>query len=649
MKKLMSILIFTILCLYSFNNVKADNSTDIKKWNYSLISDNVQPWDCRLAQYQNSETGKVGFCIEPDIKFDKSVTNYKKVKSNNYSNEELVKIINAYDYLSNSATTRNEKKNYYIAAQLMIWENVTGVSATIDGNDSYYYGKQELLDYIDNNLSLVEINMDDINDAIYLKEDTIEFNDIDLNNYNIDSVGLDIKIEDNNKISYKVNNVYPLDKSINITPKVDYLQVQNNSTFIYQSDSSQDILSFEDNFPLYLKGASLSLNMKKGNLHLTKKDEFDNLVLDNIIFHIYDSSSNEILKDDGTYFYTQDGYLNIDNILPVGDYYLIEEENDNYIALNEPIEFSIIENETTELEVINSHKNISITFKKIDENNNSIKGAEFKLYDLNGNNEILRFIEVNTDINLLSELPTKVYTDPSIILSERYSQYYDGNIFNSNEIGYFTYEIYDLDELKEEGKVYVINDPNLSNNSYNEINASLVKTLITSDINCFDNLKFNNSYLLCETEPYLGYEYASNPCVIVSTSDPSYRNEITFINRTRNYSLKLIKVSNEKEILLDGAKFEVKYYDSDNIEHIEEFTTGHTNDDIKGGFLIKEIPYNKPVIVKEVEAPKGYIIDNKEYTLYPNIKYSDITFTNNRVNSAIILPGYRIVNTCVEK
>ena len=52
----------------------------------------------------------------------------------------------------------------------------------------------------------------------------------------------------------------------------------------------------------------------------------------------------------------------------------------------------------------------------------------------------------------------------------------------------------------------------------------------------------------------------------------------------------------------------------------------------EGSYQIKDIPYDETVRVEELEAPKGYFIDEAVYSIDADLDYSSLVFRNYRVN-----------------
>ena len=69
----------------------------------------------------------------------------------------------------------------------------------------------------------------------------------------------------------------------------------------------------------------------------------------------------------------------------------------------------------------------------------------------------------------------------------------------------------------------------------------------------------------------------------------------------------------------------------------------------QGSIFIQGIPYDSKIDVKELEAPKGYFIEEAEYQIAADLDYDEITYKNYRVNEFIILANkkHKIPKTCI--
>lgn len=359
------------------------------------------------------------------------------------------------------------------------------------------------------------------------------------------------------------------------------------------------------------------------------------------------------------------------------------------------------------------HEYFDINYSKRDTNGIPIEGAEFTLYELGDDiyDEKLIFINTNTDIDIYEVCldDYSLYDDLSLQISERYSSYLNGNTINTDEIGYFSYKIFNHKQLIDEGKIYVSDDCTQTDNLYSKNNVlSVFKGYSEAKpINTISSLKKDKKYYLCESEPKKGYIYTHNACKLIAPD--TYSGEvIEFVNENRTYTLKLMKQS-PYDIPLDGAIFKISYFDENALKdiilttgylnvqrendnkylvyrleneidaHIVEFIDSYystkvnkngkyyyyqTNSNIidesllnnqfifvtTGGFLIQDLPYSSSLTIEELKAPEGFMITDPIYYISPNISYSEITFHNFRINEFDILAKkkFKVPKTCIE-
>lgn len=607
MKKILTI-IFTFLCIFVCTRLTFAEKieTNIAEWNFEKLMDVHADQDenvivSRFFKVDNPEV--YGFCLQANEKFKPKGSIYY---IDDIDNDYIFNIVKAYEEIG------RDDDNYFIAAQILIWEETNEISYTFAGNDYSKY-KNELLDYINLNNTKNRIENDlyfevNINEVITINDDYTEFN--------IESKGIEVIENTKEEFSFKISDLDTTEKYIKFKPKT----LVENQDKVLISETSQDIYYFDGDY-----------NINSFLIHVNIK-----------------------LPDKTTVFYS-----------------------------------------------------------KKDEFSNPIIGAEFSLYEIDdkGNFELV-FLQTNTRVNLYEMLLDDyyVYDNLKIEVSERYEEYIENEYIFTEEIGYFPYKIFSDDILIKEGIVYVTNDTEQTNNYFNINKSNLVFKGYSEnkDINIIDEVDTNKTYYLCESEPAKGYTYKTKPCYIVDTSTIN-NNPYEFINETRTYTLRLIKQSPEY-IPLNGALFKISYIKNDNLNEII-YTTGtllfnnqndrkylvykHENEDcghiqefkdeniviknpkigkyyyyetdineidynllknkyvevIEGGFNIYNLPYSSSVIIQEIKAPTGYVIDNSIIELKPNIKYSEIYFKNYRVNYLDIIPSkrLRIPKTCVDE
>ena len=228
-----------------------------------------------------------------------------------------------------------------------------------------------------------------------------------------------------------------------------------------------------------------------------------------------------------------------------------------------------------------------------------------------------------------------------------------------------------------------------------------------NEIETIENLVDGKQYILCESKPRNGYVFVNDPCMFID-QEKAEGEVLEFQNRIRRYDLRLYKENPEHSILLNGAKFSLSYeedgktkerifvtgalnirqkndkkyvlyrHEKDGNIYVGEFTDGYfikedaipgkyyyclsddttVNDSsllnretevILGAFEIDDLPYDSSLHLTELKAPKGYYIEEAEFTIDPDLDYSLITFKNYRVNEFEIVQGRKrkIPKTCI--
>lgn len=595
MKKALKIMLTVFILCIGIQTVHAQETEDMSKWSFKILLQNCDQLDeLKIVRFKNRETGRYGFCLQPEL--DYAPKDYFYVK-NRYENEEIYKIYKAFEKLG---------EDYYIAAQLMIWEKLCGIRYSFDGKDAADFGEKEILNVIET-----------ISDEVLAEEMTVYASRGEEASANIEGLEqYDVFSSDVTIVERKGDNlrfVFDSDKKdCRIVLKSNILKIEGS--YEYHSEESQDIYSFEGN----------SDRQKKIDLHIEEE------------------------SNDGRFF--------------------------------------------------------TFSFSKKDKGGKPIEGALFQVFEIDEEGEEILFIQKGMRIDL-AELFDEM---KSIDVSERYEKYISGSYFLSEEIGLFPYAIEAAGQIHR-GMAFVCDDLNLTKGKALLAYANKERELYSSDreTNIIDHLDTGRQYILCETEPKKGYTFASNPCVLMSPEN-AMKEAAEFINEKRHFDLRLYKVNEDRNILLNGAKFRVSYEDNGkrrdllyvtgalNIQKDEEGTYvvyRHENEDIiragkfaddfciienvipgkyyyaitdnpnknsssllkretevaEGSFQITDLPYFSDIEVTELQAPKGYFIEEASFRIDPDIDYSEIVFRNFRMNKAVIIPEkrYSIPKTCV--
>ena len=136
MKKKLKILFAVLLCL-TFIPVRAEEQEDMSKFSFKILLQHADQLDeLKVVRFYNSETDRFAFCMEALVDYSPKDNVYVK---NSFSEKRIFDIYRAFTMLG---------EDYYIAAQLMIWEAQSGIRYSFDGKDAADYGEQEIEDLI---------------------------------------------------------------------------------------------------------------------------------------------------------------------------------------------------------------------------------------------------------------------------------------------------------------------------------------------------------------------------------------------------------------------------------------------------------------------------------------------------------------------
>ncbi|PFO27159.1 cell wall anchor [Bacillus thuringiensis] len=156
----------------------------------------------------------------------------------------------------------------------------------------------------------------------------------------------------------------------------------------------------------------------KGNVQLVKVDEDGKTKLEGAVFILADEKGKKISEHKTD----KNGLIKIDNI-PFGKYQFIEKTSPaGYVLVKDPIPFSITENgKTIELVAKNTKIKGSIEITKVDvaDGNNKLPGAEFTIYNEQGQ-EVVKGKTNEQGIAKFDKLPAGKYTYKETLAPQGY-------------------------------------------------------------------------------------------------------------------------------------------------------------------------------------------------------------------------------------
>lgn len=388
MKKIVVIfLLFLLLAGFGQEN-EVDSHCEIDNgWNYVSLNKKLDNSDLIMAKFVSND-GQIGFCMEPTVRF----LDCSEYSSENYHQDKIVevaKVIKAYEELGGS-------DNLYIAAQLMIWD-IIGQRQSIDGDIGYRYGRSEIENYINNNFKSHHPELPNELEIELGKEyEIVDTKGLLEGGYEINGNNFSTLSKDKNTIHFKVDQIYPVIKTIDVHPKESIKNILANQAILFRSDNSQNILRLNGSFPMIYEGTKIKVKHKTGDLIVNKKDAWGDSIKEEISFHLYMTEKSEdeyllkdeILTEDGKLWTTEDGILEIKDILPPGYYYLKEAKSDSYLLDETLILFEIAENKLTSFNFYNENRDVKIEIKKTNEGGEALHGAKFSIYDISDNLDV---------------------------------------------------------------------------------------------------------------------------------------------------------------------------------------------------------------------------------------------------------------------
>lgn len=236
MKRKLILLITIFTLIFTCSEILAqEESVDVSQWNYlMLVGPSDQDEKIKINMfYSMLDKNKRAFCIEPKQAYKPKTAVYTRSE---LENENIFEIVKAYEKIG------LENNDYYIAAQLMIWEELTEMTYSFDGNDYSKY-KDEIQSLIDENIKLKSSNINQnrqivayLNEKQYIKEDFSGY----------EAISDDVEIISNGKegLSFIVKNEYPEYKTIKMIP----INNDEDNMMVLRADSSQDIYYFNGEY-----------------------------------------------------------------------------------------------------------------------------------------------------------------------------------------------------------------------------------------------------------------------------------------------------------------------------------------------------------------------------------------------------------------
>ncbi len=368
----------------------------------------------RIAKMIYLPDNEVVFCVEPEYGFDPCSSAYYEKKYHpdisSSQKSELSKIVFAYKQVDDQLDPKTS--DYYVAAQLLIWE-VLGYDLTVNGGkNAEDFGSSAIVDLIVKEEEKVITPQFEAVDEYEIGQ-TFALNDknalLTNETYSVTySNGVENVTITDNTLHFKIIDDNPETKILTLTPitsEKTYQTDDNGSYFIHSH--YQDVFRYPGEISKKLGELTLYLTPKEkmGDLIIEKVDQ-DGNPIDGVTFVFYSAVLNskgelsvgdEILN--GKTFTTANGIICLNDTLPAGNYFIKEVDCPReYILDDSFIPVEIKDGEVTTVVVENKARDLTVNVLKKDEDDNHlINDTRFTIYSLNtGNDSIILLKRGNT-------------------------------------------------------------------------------------------------------------------------------------------------------------------------------------------------------------------------------------------------------------
>ena len=442
---------------------------------------------------------------------------------------------------------------------------------------------------------------------------------VDENGNYLENVTFTLVDEEGNEIAKKTTGKDGIVKFENLLP--------GNYNF-KETDAPATVVPNKEPQPIEITVDKLNVDVKvtnelsKGSLQIVKTDENGDK-LEGVVFEILDSDKNVIEE-----ITTDKNGVAVSKELTLGTYYYKEKEAPKGVIIdNKEYQFKLTENEQiVTKEIVNKLERGSISIFKVDEDGNYLENVTFTLVDEKGN-EIdkqvtgkdglakfenllpgnYNFKEVDAPVNVVKNenpQPIEITVDDLNV---------EVTVENEFARGMLRIIKTDMADKKLKGvKFEILNS-----------DKQVIEELVTNEEGIIESQK------LLIGKYYFREVSAEDPNIIVDNKLYDFKiteNDqvvtATIKNKTVNGAVIITKVdSSNSKLVLKGAKIQIL----DKDKNVLDTLVTDDNGQVKLSNLKVGTYY-----YKELEAPKGYILDSNEYKfeITKESQLREITFKN---------------------
>lgn len=668
MKKVISMMalmiVSAIFCIFTIKNVKAE-TLEMRYQNdiyYVHVNDDGTGYSSyQLAMFYVD--GKLAYCVEPGLaiystKYDVGGWD---VTSLSPEQRKRIELIGYYGY---EYPTHQGNVKYYMAAQELIWKAAKPLSATWSTQKrgggqiiNIEAEKNEIERLISNHLTKPDFNNKTINGVIGDTISLVDSNNV-LSEFSVyDASSNDVQIN-GNRLDIKVNRTG--ENQIKFIRK----NYDNDINLVYYNSNSQKLAHTRLSDPVTAK---LNLNIVAGTVKINKLDKDTNKnkaqgegSLKGAVYDIFNENDEYITS------VTTDelGQAVSVNLPSLGHYYLKEKTPSKGYTLDETkYEFDMTKE--------NLNQNINVYEKVISKSYDITKvyacnktgimipeqNVEFGIYDKN--NKLVLKKTTDKDGKIYFTLPYGSYTLRQLTTTKGYEKIEDYN-FEIKDVGEKVNKIFSNAKITSKIKIIKVDE-----NDQRVKKAGIkfkIKNIDTNKYVC-QKITYPNKKTICEYEttsdgtlitPY-PLNYGNYQVEEVDEKITGYLWNKTPLKFSINENSTIVKNGDDSIIELRFKNTEVKgkitinkFGEKFTIEKNKySYTTKKLENVLFGVYdedknLIKRIYTDKNgyaeitnlklgvYYIKELQTPKGYILNNKEYKIELTYKdqYTSIVTSN---------------------